>query len=124
MSFLQKSFTPSFRRKPESRIARKSWIPGRASLARNDDFRLLSRVLQEAHILPKSPLTPLFQIPRYAGLPFVKGGKEGFTLRCLYNYGLTNELLATVTYSVIPAKAGIQNCLKTLDSGSRFACPE
>jgi hypothetical protein len=34
------------------------------------------------------------------------------------------ELLANVTYSVIPAKAGIQNCLKTLDSGSRFACPE
>jgi hypothetical protein len=27
-----------------------SWIPGRASLARNDDFLLLSRVLQEAHL--------------------------------------------------------------------------
>jgi hypothetical protein len=26
--------------------------------------------------------------------------------------------------SVIPAKAGIQNALKILDSGSRFACPE
>ena len=26
-----------------------------------------------------------------------------------------------MTYSVIPAKAGIQNCLKILDSGSRFA---
>jgi hypothetical protein len=23
-------------------------------------------------------------------LPFVKGGKEGFSLPCLYNYGLTN----------------------------------
>jgi hypothetical protein len=34
------------------------------------------------------------------------------------------ELLANVTYSVIPAKAGIQNCLKALDSGSRFAWPE
>jgi hypothetical protein len=34
------------------------------------------------------------------------------------------ELLAKVTRSVIPAKAGIQNCLKILDSGSRFACPE
>jgi hypothetical protein len=34
------------------------------------------------------------------------------------------ELLAKVTYSVIPAKAGIQNCSKILDSGSRFACPE
>jgi hypothetical protein len=33
---------------PESRIARKYWIPGRASLARNDNFLLLSRVLQEA----------------------------------------------------------------------------
>jgi len=32
------------------------------------------------------------------------------------------EALATVTYSVIPAKAGIQNSF--LDSGSRFACPE
>jgi len=36
----------------------------------------------------------------------------------------TGELLAKVTYSVIPAKAGIQNCSKILDSGSRFACPE
>jgi len=34
------------------------------------------------------------------------------------------ELLAKVTYSVIPAKAGIQNCSKILDSGSRYACPE
>jgi hypothetical protein len=32
---------------PESRIAKKTWIPGRASLARNDDFSLLPRVLQE-----------------------------------------------------------------------------
>ena len=24
-------------------------------------------------------------------LPFVKGGKEGFGLRCLYNFGLTNK---------------------------------
>jgi hypothetical protein len=46
--FLQKSLTPSFLwRKPESRIALKSWIPGRASLARNDDFPMLSKVLQE-----------------------------------------------------------------------------
>jgi len=50
MSFLQKSLAPSFRRKPESRIVRKYWIPGRASLARNDDFLLFSRVLQEAQI--------------------------------------------------------------------------
>jgi hypothetical protein len=34
------------------------------------------------------------------------------------------ERLAKVTYSVILAKAGIQNCSKILDSGSRFACPE
>ena len=34
------------------------------------------------------------------------------------------EFLAKVTYSVIPAKAGIQKCSKILDSGSRFACPE
>ena len=34
------------------------------------------------------------------------------------------ELLEKVTYSVIPAKAGIQKCAKILDSGSRFACPE
>jgi hypothetical protein len=42
------------------------------------------------------------------------------------------EPLAKVTYSVILANpgsgsgagAGIQNCLKKLDSGSRFACPE
>jgi hypothetical protein len=31
---------------------------------------------------------------------------------------------AKVTYPVIPAKAGIQNSFKTLDSGSRSACPE
>jgi len=36
----------------------------------------------------------------------------------------TVELLAKVISSVIPAKAVIQNCLKILDSGSRFACPE
>jgi len=26
-------------------------------------------------------------------LPFVKGGKEGFSLPCLYNHGLTKMLL-------------------------------
>jgi hypothetical protein len=45
---LVKVTTPSFRQKSESRIAQKYWIPGRASLARNDDFLFLSRVLQEA----------------------------------------------------------------------------
>jgi hypothetical protein len=43
------------------------------------------------HILSKSPLTPLFQIPRNAGLPFVKGGKEGFSLPSPRNYGLTHK---------------------------------
>jgi hypothetical protein len=36
----------------------------------------------------------------------------------------TVEPLVKVVHSVIPAKAGIQNCLEVLDSGSRFACPE
>jgi hypothetical protein len=55
LSLLQKSLTPPFRRTPdrgpgqapESRIVLNSWIPGRASLARNDDFLLLPSVLQE-----------------------------------------------------------------------------
>jgi len=34
------------------------------------------------------------------------------------------EPLAKVISYVIPAEAGIQKCLKILDSGSRFACPE
>jgi hypothetical protein len=46
----------------------------------------------------KSPLTPLCQrggIPPFckACLPVGRGGKEGFSLPCLYNYGLTNMLL-------------------------------
>jgi hypothetical protein len=53
---LQKSLTPSFRRKPSRRSGTESfesrserdWIPGHASLARNEDFSLLSRVLQES----------------------------------------------------------------------------
>jgi hypothetical protein len=28
--------------------------------------------------------------------PFVKGGKEGFNLRCLYNYGLINKIGAVL----------------------------
>jgi hypothetical protein len=39
-------------------------------------------------------------------------------------WSISNEPPAKVTYSVIPAKAGIQNSLKILDSGSRYACPE
>ena len=46
---------------------------------------------------------------------FISWSRENF-----YN----PEVLARVTWAVIPAKAGIQNCLKILDSGSRFACPE
>ena len=37
---------------------------------------------------------------------------------------LTTEAFAKVAYSVIPAKAGIQNSLKIPNSGSRFASPE
>jgi len=37
---------------------------------------------------------------------------------------LPSEPLAKVGHSVIPAKAGMQNRFKILDSGSRFACPE
>jgi hypothetical protein len=33
--------------------ALKNWIPGRASLARNDDFLHFSRVLQEAQFIPQ-----------------------------------------------------------------------
>ena len=43
------------------------------------------------HILPKSPLAPLCQIPRNAGLPLAKGGEEGFSFKRLYNYGLINN---------------------------------
>ncbi|MCX5917505.1 MAG: hypothetical protein NTX30_12615 [Deltaproteobacteria bacterium] len=41
-----------------------------------------------------------------------------------FRYPICDEPLEKVISSVIPAKAGIQNCLKILDSGSRFACPE
>jgi len=34
------------------------------------------------------------------------------------------KILGKVNSSGIPAKAGIQNCLKILDSGARFACPK
>ena len=40
-------------------------------------------------ILPKSPLAPLYQRGEF--LPLVKGGKEGFSLKRPYNYGLTNN---------------------------------
>jgi len=46
----------------------------------------------------------------------------------LQNYKMANaflkEPLAKVISSVIPVQAGIQNFLKILDSGSRFAVPE
>jgi hypothetical protein len=38
--------------------------------------------------------------------------------------GVSLKNVAKVTYPVIPAKAGIQNSFKILDSGSRSACPE
>ena len=40
-------------------------------------------------ILPKSPLDPLCQSGEF--LPLVKGGKEGFSPKRLYNDGLTNN---------------------------------
>ena len=50
------------------------------------------------HILPNiSPSFPSGPEALWAGgqrgefLPFIKGGKEGFGLRCLYNYGLINN---------------------------------
>jgi len=63
-------FTP-FRRKPESRSAQKYGIPGRASLARNDDFLLLSRVLQEAPVktgIQSFQKIGRFWIPACAGM--------------------------------------------------------
>jgi hypothetical protein len=54
LRFLQRLFTPPFRRKPESRILEsrlwRDWIPGCASLARNDDFPLLAGFLQEPRL--------------------------------------------------------------------------
>jgi hypothetical protein len=33
-------------------------------------------------------------LPKRGIPPFVKGGKEGFSFRCLYNYGLTSNVRA------------------------------
>jgi hypothetical protein len=41
--------------------ALKNWIPGRAPLARNDDFLHFSRVLQEAQFIPLEPSEPAFK---------------------------------------------------------------
>jgi len=57
-----------------------------------------------AEAASRRQVAPLCQIPPNAGLPFaagprgplarrVKGGKEGFSLRCPYNYGLINKRL-------------------------------
>jgi len=40
------------------------------------------------------------------------------------NLILNLEALAKATYAAIPTKAKIKYRLKSLDSGSRFACPE
>jgi hypothetical protein len=55
-------------------------------------------IIEKTYSFSKSPLTPLLQIPRNAGLPFVKGGKEGFNLLCLHNYGL----ISNVIHSFVP----------------------
>jgi hypothetical protein len=53
------------------------------------------------------------------------GPADDPTLKLARNsYILKTEDLAKITYPVIPAKAGIQNSFKILDSGSRSACPE
>jgi len=39
-----------------------------------------------AEAASRRQVAPLCQIPRKAG-PFVKGGKEGFSLPCPYHYG-------------------------------------
>ena len=44
-------------------------------------------IIEKTYSFGKSPLTPLLQRGEF--LPFVKGGKEGFNLLCLHNYGLT-----------------------------------
>jgi hypothetical protein len=44
----------------------------------------------ERHILPK--ISPNPSLPKRGNSPpFVKGGKEGFSLRCPYNYGLISK---------------------------------
>ena len=53
---LQASLNPSFRRKPESRIALKSWIPGRASLARNDHFPSFQEFCKSLKRFPKKSI--------------------------------------------------------------------
>ena len=50
MRLLRKLFAPSFRRKPEFRMAWKTWIPGRASPVRNDDLSLLSRLIPQPRL--------------------------------------------------------------------------
>jgi hypothetical protein len=44
---------------------------------------------------------PLFAKEGYF-LPFAKGGKEGFSLRCLYDYGLINKLLLPFFLDQLP----------------------
>jgi hypothetical protein len=68
-----RSLCHSGRRKPESRIAWKSWIPGRALLAWNDDFLLLSRVLQEAQVFNKLYFTAGILGKDWFWLPFYLG---------------------------------------------------
>jgi hypothetical protein len=53
-------------------------------------LNVIKESIFDRHILPKSPLAPLFQRGEF--LPLVKGGKEGFNLGSLYNYGLTGKL--------------------------------
>jgi hypothetical protein len=76
---------------------------------------IYERPFQKTKFIP-SPLFFVFGRRAWIGRGTLKS-------RILLSY-LQMEALARVTYSVIPAEAGIQNRLEILDSGSRFACPE
>jgi clan AA aspartic protease (TIGR02281 family) len=66
----------------------------------------------------KSPLTPLFQRGEF--LPFVKGGKEGFSPQCLHNYGLTNNIPLVVKNVKIIGPIGLVRIDMILDTGAAF----
>jgi len=67
------------------------------------------------YLVAAAPHCGLFCLTHNSVFPIFNTSKSEF---------LSFEHLARVASSVIPAKAGIQNCLKNLDSRSRFACPE
>ena len=60
-------------------------------------FSFTNESIIDQTYFPEISPTPLFQIPRNAGLPFLKGGQEGFNLRYLYDYGLTNNIMTRLS---------------------------